>query len=143
MRAQAFAHGQDAGMMMGMKTLEINPRHPFFEKLLEVIPEDEEEKPPQEIRDAFWTLLDTALLNGGYHINEGKAFTYRMLRSIKNNLGTESFDLLPEIDPKVEEDVPPEIDEDAAGINLEDFDFDSMEEAAEEPEPVDEFAEEL
>lgn len=143
MRAQAFAHGQDAGMMMGMKTLEINPRHPFFEKLLEVIPEDEEEKPPQEIRDALWTLLDTALLNGGYHINEGKAFTYRMLRSIKNNLGTETFDLLPEIDPKVEEDVPPEIDEDAAGINLEDFDFDSMEEAAEEPEPVDEFAEEL
>jgi len=62
-------------------------------------------------------LLDSALLNGGYHINEGKGFNDRMMRSIKRNFGTGIFDLLPEIDPKVEEDVPPE----ASGINLEDF----------------------
>ena len=117
MRAQAFAHGQDAGAMVGIKTLEINPRHPFFEALLGMIPEDEEEKVALETRDALWGLLDTALLNGGYHINEGKGFNHRMMRSIKRNLGTDTFDLLPEIDPKVEEDVPPE----ASGINLEDF----------------------
>jgi len=43
-----------------------------------------------------------------------------MLRSIKSILDIDSFDLLPEIDPKVEEDVPPE-------VNMEDFvvdDFD-------------------
>jgi len=38
MRAQAFSHGQESPMM-GMKTLEINPRHPFFEALLDHIPE--------------------------------------------------------------------------------------------------------
>jgi len=132
MRAQAFAHGQDAGGMMGMKTLEINPRHPFFEALLEMVPADEEEKPDLETRDALWTLLDTALLNGGYHINEGKGFNHRMMRSIKRNLGTDTFDLLPEIDPKVEEDVAPEIDEFASGINLEDFDMDEMDEFKQE-----------
>jgi Molecular chaperone, HSP90 family len=129
MRAQAFAHGQDAGMMPSMKTLEINPRHPFFEALLEKIPDedDEDAKPSLEVRDALWTLLDTALLNGGYHINEGKAFTGRMMRFIKQNLGTDNFDLLPEIDPKVEEDVPPEV-EMGDGINMEDFAEDDLDE---------------
>lgn len=132
MRAQAFAHGQDAGMMPSMKTLEINPRHPFFESLLEKIPDedDEDAKPSLEVRDALWTLLDTALLNGGYHINEGKAFTSRMMRFIKQNLGTDSFDLLPEIDPKVEEDVPPEV-EMGDGINMEDFADEDLDEFAE------------
>eukprot|EP00557_Chaetoceros_sp_GSL56_P004423 CAMPEP_0176499108 /NCGR_PEP_ID=MMETSP0200_2-20121128/12728_1 /TAXON_ID=947934 /ORGANISM="Chaetoceros sp., Strain GSL56" /LENGTH=807 /DNA_ID=CAMNT_0017897459 /DNA_START=102 /DNA_END=2525 /DNA_ORIENTATION=- len=129
MRAQAFAHGQDAGMMPSMKTLEINPRHPFFEALLEKIPDedDEDAKPSLEVRDALWTLLDTALLNGGYHINEGKAFSSRMMRFIKQNLGTESFDLLPEIDPKVVEDVPPDV-EMGDGINMEDFAADDLDE---------------
>jgi len=68
------------------------------------------------------------LVDGGYHINEGKGFNDRMMRSIKRNLGTDSFDLLPEIDPKVEEDVPPE----ASGINLEDFDMDEMDEFKQE-----------
>ena len=142
MQAQAFAHGQDAGAMVGIKTLEINPRHPFFEALLGMIPEDEEEKVALETRDALWGLLDTALLNGGYHINEGKAFNHRMMRSIKRNLGTDSFDLLPEIDPKVEEDVPPEFDEDASGgINLEDLDKLNMD--GFNMDEMDEFKEEL
>lgn len=134
MKAQAFAHGQGGAMMGGIKTLEINPRHPFFVSLLDNIEFDAEEdyRPPQEIRDSLWTILDTALLNGGYPINEGKAFSYRMLRSIKSNLGIDSFDLLPEIDPKVEEDVPPEVDG-GEGINMEDFVLDDID--------VDEFAE--
>lgn len=126
MKAQAFAHGQGGPMMGGFKTLEINPRHPFYESLLSKIDFGEEDfKPSQEIRDALWTILDTALLNGGYPINEGKAFSYRMLRSIKSNLAIDSFDLLPEIDPKVEEDVPPE-PEMGDGINMEDFNMDDI-----------------
>ena len=124
MKAQAFAHGQGGPMMGGFKTLEINPRHPFYESLLTKIDFDDEDfKPPQEVRDALWTILDTALLNGGYQVNEGKAFSYRMLRSIKSILDIDSFDLLPEIDPKVEEDVPPEVNMEDFVVDDNDFDF--------------------
>lgn len=123
MKAQAFAHGDNNPMMFGSKILEINPRHPFIDNLLTKIPEGEE-KPPIEVRDALWNLLDTALLNGGYSIREGKAFNMRMMRSIKAGLGVESVELLTEIEPAVEEDVPPEPVM-GDGINLDDFaDFD-------------------
>lgn len=123
MKAQAFAHGDNNPMMFGSKILEINPRHPFIDNLLTKIPEGEE-KPPIEVRDTLWNLLDTALLNGGYSIREGKAFNMRMMRSIKAGLGVESVELLTEIEPAVEEDVPPEPVM-GDGINLDDFaDFD-------------------
>jgi heat shock protein 90kDa beta len=135
MKAQAFAHGAREMQMQSIKTLEINPRHPFIDALLAHVPpeiEDNEfewspekfkELVPIETRDALWNLLDTALLNGGYPISEGKAFSMRMLRSIKKNLGVESVDLLEEINPPVEEDVAPEIDIDSGGINMDDFEF--------------------
>lgn len=129
MQAQAFAHGGGYAPQ-GMKVLEINPRHPFVQALLDAVPdvEDEEAKAPIEVRDALWSLLDTALLNGGYPINEGKAFSMRMMRSIKRQLGVESVELLDEIDPPVEEDVPPEMDaESLDGINMEDFDLSDVE----------------
>merc|ERR1712012_1169933 len=115
MRAQAFAHNQNEGAFMdGMRTLEINPRHPFIEKLNEIIDfEDEDFEVSQEVKDSMWNLLDTALLNGGFPISEGKAFSNRMLRSIKAQLGVESMKLLPEIDVPLEEDVPPGLDEEA------------------------------
>lgn len=123
MEAQAFTLGKDV-MQGGLKTLEINPRHPFVASLLDKIPDedDEDAKPSIEVRDALWTLLDTALLNGGYKLSEGKAFSMRMMRSIKRDLGVESVELLDEIDPPVEDDVPPEIDG-LDGINMEDFDM--------------------
>lgn len=125
MKAQAFAHGAREMQMQSIKTLEINPRHPFINALLAQVPpeiEDNEfewspekikELVPIETRDALWNLLDTALLNGGYPISEGKAFSMRMLRSIKRNLNVESVELLEEINPPVEEDVAPEIDIDS------------------------------
>mmetsp|Transcript_13566 Transcript_13566/g.20184 ORF Transcript_13566/g.20184 Transcript_13566/m.20184 type:complete len:839 (+) Transcript_13566:67-2583(+) len=126
MKAQAFAHGQDVRGNMNIKTLEINPRHPFIESLLDQVPDvdDEDAKAPIEVRDALWSVLDTALLNGGYEINEGKAFSLRMMRSIKRQLGVESVELLDEIDPPVEEEVPPEMDAaNMDSLNLDDFDL--------------------
>jgi len=108
MRAQAFAHNQNQGAFMdGMRTLEINPRHPFIEKLYQTVDVEEEPELSQEVKDSLWNLLDTALLNGGFPISEGKAFSNRMLRSIKAQLGVDSLKLLPEIDVPFEEDVPP------------------------------------
>lgn len=119
MRAQAFAHNQDPRMDMGlgaMRTLEVNPRHPFINKLHELIPVgddgvNEDGEMPElstEIKDALWNLLDTALLSGGYPVSEGRGFNNRMLRTIKNQLKVESTALLPEIEVPLEEDVPPE-----------------------------------
>lgn len=123
MKHQAFAHGDNNPMMVGGKTLEINPRHPFIETLLNSIPE-EGEKAPIEIRDALWSLLDAALLSGGYDVNEGKAFNMRMLRSIKRNLGVESVELLPEIEPAEEVDDETNMPLGGDGINMDDFDVD-------------------
>jgi len=130
MRAQVFAHGQDESQVRGFRTLEINPRHPFIEKILEQLPEEEDfdtKDLPQDFRDSLWSLLDTALLNGGFPLNDGKAFTNRMIRTLKSQLAVDSIDLLPEIEPKVEEDVPPEPELDGDGINLDDFVADDLE----------------
>merc|ERR1712038_1884211 len=114
MRAQAFAHNQNEGAFVdGMRTLEINPRHPFIDKIYQTIDLEGEPELDQSTKDSLWTLLDTALLNGGFPISGGKAFSNRMMRSIKAQLGVESMKLLPEIDVPLEEDVPPGLDEEA------------------------------
>jgi len=117
MRAQAFAHHQNKEMMMdGMRTMEINPRHPFIISLYEKIEINDEgetedgdlPKLDQVTKDALWNILDTALLNGGFPVTEGKGFTNRMMRTIKNQLSVDSTALIPEIEVPLEEDVPPE-----------------------------------
>lgn len=127
MRAQVFAH-QEQMFMTGQKTLEINPRHPFITKILEQIPEDEDfdsNDLSQEFKDSLWNLLDTALLSGGFPIKEGKAFNNRMIRTLKAQLDVESMTLLPEIEPKAEEDVPPE-PEFGEGLNMDDFNIEDF-----------------
>jgi len=107
-RAQVYSHGQDENMVRGMRTLEINPRHPFMESLLEEIPEDPKDT-PQKLKDFLWSLLDTALLSGGFTINNGKTFSTRMIRMLQSDLDIDSLDLLPEIEPKeIEEDDAPD-----------------------------------
>ncbi len=111
MRAQAFAHHQNEAMLTdGMRTLEINPRHPFITTIFEGIDLESEDDPElsQTMKDALWNLLDTALVNGGYPVSEGKGFTNRMMRTIKAQLGVESVALHPEIEAPLEEDLPPE-----------------------------------
>lgn len=123
MRAQAFAHDQKGMFMEGMRTLEINPRHPFIEKILDMIPADEEEEATlnRTQKDSLWNLLDTALLNGGFPVAEGKGFTNRMLRTIQAQLGVESLDLLPEVDVEFEEDVPPPTEEEESQVKLQEI----------------------
>merc|ERR1712066_208373 len=124
MRAQGFAHGQSDYMMRGTKTLEINPRHPIITKFLSEIPLDTDETSEldQNLKDSLWNLLDAALLNGGYTIADNKAYTNRMIRTLKMQLALESLELEPEIVPEVEEDKPEEFDlGEHHGINVDDF----------------------
>jgi len=121
-RAQAFAHGQKENHVFGMRSLEINARHPFIEKLVELIPAEGEEDVPlsQDLKDGLMNLLDTALMNGGFPISEGKGFSNRMMRTLKLQLGVDTLELLPEIEVPLEDDVPPE-EEEGDGINLQDY----------------------
>jgi len=142
MQAQAFSHGKDYlpnPSMSRMKVLEINPRHPIIEKLSQEIPKTDDWKPKDlsiELRDSLWTLFDTATLNGGYPLIESKAFTKRMARNLKMQLGLESLELLPEIDPQDVDDVPPIPDLETMGMNMDDFaedlDFDEFDSSTDE-----------
>eukprot|EP00578_Thalassiosira_sp_NH16_P020579 CAMPEP_0181097930 /NCGR_PEP_ID=MMETSP1071-20121207/11838_1 /TAXON_ID=35127 /ORGANISM="Thalassiosira sp., Strain NH16" /LENGTH=826 /DNA_ID=CAMNT_0023180457 /DNA_START=22 /DNA_END=2502 /DNA_ORIENTATION=+ len=109
MRAQAFAHGVAPGEnALPTGVLEINPRHPFVVKLLESIPENEDDEVPREVKDTAWILLDMATMSGGFPIRDQKKYASRMTRVLKSNLGVESLALADEIEPPEEEDEPEE-----------------------------------
>ena len=125
MRAQAFQHGADENMMKAQRVLEINPRHPLVEKLLEGCPEEDSSNNVVEdsVLDAAWMLYDMALLNGGFPISESKSYNERMTRALQMLMGVDDVALSDEIDPpEDDDDEPPEIDMDSNnGINIEDF----------------------
>ena len=130
-RAQAFQHGVDPKSLMSIKILELNPRHPIVKKLLEEAPsEDADSEADKEIAqstvDAAWMIHDMAMLNGGYPIADPKAHNQRLTKVLQAQFGLESLKLEPEVDPPVEEDEAPEMDMGAGGINMEDFDMDSI-----------------
>jgi len=104
-RAQAFSHGVSPGeTTLPTGILELNPRHPFVIKLLESLPEDEEDEVPEDLKDSAWILLDMATMSGGYTIRDTKKYVARMSRILKSNLAVESLDLAEEIDPPEEEE---------------------------------------
>jgi hypothetical protein len=116
-----------------LQVLEINPRHPFIVKLLEGCPPEKEEEDAEpfvispEAEDAAWLLLDMGSMNGGFPIADPEAHGKRMTKYLQNSLGVKSLDLEAEIDPPEEEEEAPDIDmDDFAGLNMEDFDMDSL-----------------
>eukprot|EP00545_Synedropsis_sp_CCMP1620_P004810 CAMPEP_0119007710 /NCGR_PEP_ID=MMETSP1176-20130426/3192_1 /TAXON_ID=265551 /ORGANISM="Synedropsis recta cf, Strain CCMP1620" /LENGTH=815 /DNA_ID=CAMNT_0006959909 /DNA_START=112 /DNA_END=2559 /DNA_ORIENTATION=- len=134
MRAQAYQMGKDDFMMRSMKVLEINPRHPFIIKLLEGSPPAKEEEDAEpfvispDTEDAAWLLLDMGSMNGGFPLNDPEAHSKRMTKYLQSSLGVESLDLEAEIDPPEEDEEAPEMDMDdmMGGMNMDDFDMDSL-----------------
>lgn len=114
MRAQAYSHGQNEFAMRSMKIFEINPRHPLILRLLEGAPpeDDEDFKVDSQIEDAAWILHEMALLNGGFPLSDPEAHTKRMMKFMQSQLGVKSMALAPEPDLSVQEEVPPELEED-------------------------------
>jgi len=125
-RAQAFQHGANEPEVFSQRVLEINPRHPFVIELLrKVTPEgvDEDDfEADQETTDLAMMLYDMATLNSGFLLSSSKSYGERMNRVLQVQMGLESMELADEIDPPVEEDEPPEGDEEAEGMNMLDFD---------------------
>lgn len=126
MKAQAFYHGRDEKEAEAPKVFEINPRHPFILKLLALSPPEDEALAEDFVvapstLDAVWTLYDVALLNSGFTLSSQKSFTSRMTRILKSQFEVDSLELEEEISVPEEEDVPPEFDTSAGGINIDDF----------------------
>jgi len=132
MRAQTLTHDSGSSPPMSMKVFEINPRHPLVLKLLENAPaeDDEDASPSAEMVDSAWILHDMAMMSGGYPIADPLAHARRMTKYMQSQLGVESLTLAPEIDPPEEEEEAPDFDMDAlkdfGGMNMEDFDLDSL-----------------
>jgi len=116
MRAQAFSEKQSMGMMMSQKTMELNPRHPIVNELLQKV---KDEKTDEDTENLAWLLLDNALMQSGFQPADVDAFAKRALRIIQSGLALESSDLLPEMevpeDEEEDEDEEDEVDLDAFG----------------------------
>ena len=73
MAAQATTREQDSMMNNFFKTakkvLEINPRHPLIEGLLERVEMGDSEN-DEQLRDTVWTLWDTALVRSSFQLRD-------------------------------------------------------------------------
>merc|ERR1719198_2068470 len=117
-------------------SMEINPRHPIIRELNKRVSGDGDVS--DEVKDLALVLLDTALLNSGFHMEDSKDFSARMYRVMKSGLGLASLDLHehdeipPESDDDDEED---EENEEELEEEKEDAKEEAKEEAAETKEP--------
>jgi hypothetical protein len=106
--------------MMSSKTLELNPRHPIFTKMLDLV--QDESSDSEVAKDLAMVMLDTAMLTSGFNIENTADFAMRMYGLMKNGLNLESDELLPEIE------VPPEeLDDDLDEDEVDDLDDDEDE----------------
>merc|ERR1712025_679606 len=138
MKSQAFSDAKKSSYLFSQKTMEINPRHPIIRELNKRVSGDGEVS--EEVKDLALVLLDTALLNSGFHMEDSKDFAARMYRVMKAGLGLESLKL------HEHDEIPPESDDDDEDDEEDEEelfdDEDDEEEAAEtkEPEAKDESA---
>jgi heat shock protein 90kDa beta len=123
MKAQAYNYNADAANINAMKVLEINPRHPLVLKLLDSVPADDldDKVVTSDIMDAAWMLYDMAMLNGGFSILNPDEHARRIVKALQVGLSIDSLSLEPEINPPVEEDVPPDTDEENLDAGLGDL----------------------
>ncbi|OUM70501.1 hypothetical protein PIROE2DRAFT_68405 [Piromyces sp. E2] len=68
------------------KHMEINPKHPVIESLLEKVNEGKTNKATEELS---MVLFETAMLRSGYSIKDNKKFADRIDRILRKNLGVE------------------------------------------------------
>ena len=107
----------DSGMMPTRKTMEINVQHPIIQALNAKFEEDAE-----DTKDLALMLLDAAMLQSGFGIDEKTGFNKRMGRVLSAGLG---------VDPEaqVEEDV---VEEEAEEEEEESEEEEEVEEAEDE-----------
>merc|ERR1719198_876164 len=115
-------------------SMEINPRHPIIRELNKRVSGDGDVS--DEVKDLALVLLDTALLNSGFHMEDSKDFSARMYRVMKSGLGLASLDL------HEHDEIPPESDDDDEEDEEELFDDEEEDDEKEEEEEEKEDAKE-
>jgi len=100
MKSQAFADNDRTATMSSKRTMEINPRHPIIVELQKRSTENPED---ENTKDLAWMLLDTALMNSGFSLEDPKTFSARMYRLMKGGLDLDTLDLAPELEVPEEE----------------------------------------
>jgi heat shock protein beta len=131
MKSQAFADNQRTGAMASKRTMEINPRHPIIVELQKRATEAPEE---EASKDLAWMLLDTALMNSGFQLDDPRDFAGRMYRLMKQGLDLESLELEAEVE--VPEDEEEEEEEEGDEEEEDDEEDDEEEEEADEKEEL-------
>jgi hypothetical protein len=96
MKSQAFSDAKKSSYLFSKKTMEINPRHPIIVELNERVSGEGEVS--EEVKDLALVLLDTALINSGFHMEDSQDFSHRMYRVMKTGLGLKSLDLADHIE---------------------------------------------
>jgi len=129
-RAQAFHSGApEATYRASSKVLELNPRHPFITKFLEIIESNEDGSKDDLARDTAWALYDSCGLQSGYEIEDVEAYSSRMNRIMQRILQVDSMELDEEITefPEEEEEEVDEMDFDEDTPNpMDGFDMDGL-----------------
>ena len=117
MKAQALRDSSMPTFMTAKKTMEINPAHSIIKELKKRVDADENDK---TIKDLVWLIFDTALLTSGFSLEEPSSFAGRIYRMIKLGLIGEEGDV-PEAEA-VNDDAPPELEDDDEGSKMEEVD---------------------
>merc|ERR1712187_849596 len=132
MKSQAFSDAKKSSYLFSKKTLEINPRHPIIIELNKRVSAEGEVS--EEVKDLALVLLDTALINSGFHMEDSGDFSQRMYRLMKTGLGLKSLDLAPHVEvPAEPETSDDDGDEDEEELFDDDDDDDDKKEAKDEP----------
>merc|ERR1712032_1615474 len=125
MKSQAFSDTKKSSYLFSKKTMEINPRHPIIVELNNRV--SGEGDVSEEVKDLALVLLDTALINSGFHMEDSNDFSQRMYRVMKTGLGLKSLDLADHIEIPKE---PETSDDDGEEDEEELFDDDDEDDAA-------------
>jgi len=91
MKSQAFSDAKRSSYLFSKKTMEINPRHPIIVELNKRVSGGDEAS--QEVKDLALVLLDTAMINSGFSMENAGDFSQRMYRVMQSGLGLESLEL--------------------------------------------------
>merc|ERR1712196_60592 len=91
MKSQAFSDSKRSSYLFSKKTMEINPRHPIIVELNKRVSDGDEAS--QEVKDLALVLLDTAMINSGFAMEDAGQFSQRMYRVMQSGLGLESLEL--------------------------------------------------
>jgi len=83
-KAQALSDKRASRHWIGKKVMEVNPNHPVVQKMNGLLEEDEQ---AEEAADIIDLLVDSAALASGYNLEDPAAFSARVDRLLKGNLG--------------------------------------------------------